>query len=208
MSLQTKPCAWTSGGFISGELGRPLLPQAASHDLLLRVPIVLPPLLGSRFRAGVGQLGGGWRPPAAAACARATAAGSGPRRCISPVAVERPPRLFRARHASPTRPSLACGDRVSLRGTDYVRYGVGMSYINARACNQSCILISYRYGSDFGLISSHPGRLGWKTRTSTPRLKRPKRLKRLKRSSVDMILLLPNHLYGCADGCAKRFLMV
>ena len=132
----------------------------------------------------------------------------GPPSCITPVAGAPPPRPFRARHASPTRPSLACGDRVSLRGTDYVRYGVGMSYINARACNQSCILISYRYGSDFGLISSHPGRLGWKTRTSTPRLKRPKRLKRLKRSSVDMILLLPNHLYGCADGCAKRFLMV
>ena len=37
---------------------------------------------------------------------------------------------------------------------------------------------------------------------------RPKRLKRLKRSSVDMILLLPNNLYGCADGCAKRFLIL
>ena len=68
-------------------------------------------------------------------------------------------------------------------------------------------MISYRYESDLWLIPGHPGRLGSKTRTSTPRVKRPKRLKRLKPSGVDMILLLPNHLYGCTDGCAKRFLM-
>ena len=87
-----------------------------------------------------------------------------------------PPRPFRARHASPTRPSLACGDRVSLRGTDYVRYGVGMSYINARACNQSCIMISYRYGSDLWLIPCHPGLLGSKIRAMPPGVDSLKRL--------------------------------
>ena len=163
--------------------------------------------MGSHFRAAVGQLGSGWRPPPAAACARTTAAGSGAHSLISPVAgapTAPNSRPIRFPGATVARMWTGCRrfDRYRL-----LRYGVCMSYINARACNQSCVLISYRYGSDFWLIPSHPGRLGSKTRTSTPRLKRPKRLKRLKRSSVDMILLLPNHLYGCADGCAKRFLM-
>ena len=76
----------------------------------------------------------------------------------------------------PEGPSLACGDRVSLRGTDYVRYGVGMSYINARACNQSCIMISYRYESDLWLIPCQPGLLGSKIRAMPPGVDGLKRL--------------------------------
>ena len=56
MTMQTNPFAWLAGEIISGYVGRPLLPQAGSHNHLLRVPNLLPPLVGSRFRAAVGQL--------------------------------------------------------------------------------------------------------------------------------------------------------
>ena len=53
----------------------------------------------------------------------------GPSASSAPL-LERPPRPFCARYASPTRPSFACGPGVAATDTrDYVRYGVGMSYI-------------------------------------------------------------------------------
>ena len=39
--MQTNPFAWLSGEIISGELGRPLLPQAGAHNRLLCVPNLL-----------------------------------------------------------------------------------------------------------------------------------------------------------------------
>ena len=49
MTLQTNLFAWSTGETISGELGRPLLPQAGAHNRLLCVPNLLPPPVGSRF---------------------------------------------------------------------------------------------------------------------------------------------------------------
>ena len=86
--------------------------------------------MGSRFSAAVGLLGGGWQPAPAAACARATAAGSGALSLISPVAGAPPAPILRPlRFPDATVVRMRTGGVAATDTRDYVRYGVGMSYI-------------------------------------------------------------------------------
>ena len=126
--------------------------------------------------------GGGWaaeRRLAATRCRRlclAPRSRFGARQLHFPGCWSLPRAHFAPVSLRPMRPSPCM--KTGCIGTDheYVRYGVGTSYINGQACNQSCIMISYRYESDLWLIPCHPGLLGSKIRAMPPGVDGLKRL--------------------------------